>query len=145
MNTSIHSLTLLRRPASTAPAATTPEADPDLSLALGMLLLGATGALTATFYQPHPFSMEAGMDGCLVVGLVAMLLAMVEGLRWRKAVAVLTPVFAVQVVACYRYRVSPIAVMGLEAMIVGALGALSELVRRRRAIASPTPATRRGR
>ena len=107
---------------------------PDLDTSLGATLLVAGGAALAfgVARTPTALAMVPAMDGCLVAGGVALLLALSAGVRYPRALALLLPLVLIQLVGCRVHHASPVAVLGLEAIVVGGIGVLLGALRRGR-------------
>ncbi len=96
----------------------------DSLIVVGLLAAGAVMLALAVRRDPHALQMLPGLDGCLTAGIVGLLLALLEGLPFRRSLAILAPVVALQVIACRAASTSPLPVLGIELLAYGALGAL---------------------
>jgi hypothetical protein len=94
----------------------------DRALGGALAVVGALLVLTALRRDPGALLFQAGMDGAVVAIVVGTILAMVHGLRYRTALALMAPILAAQtlVLRAVGYPVVPGA--GLELALVGALG-----------------------
>lgn len=110
-----------------------------LDLALGLVLL--TAGLGSIAYAsrggPAVFHFVPALDGCLTVGVVAFILALLDGQPFRSAVFILLPIVAIQSIGAQQHHSSWFAVVGIEATVVGLLGTLLAL----RASHAEPPAT----
>jgi hypothetical protein len=108
----------------------------NLWLAAALIASGTALWIGAVSRNPNAMSMLPGVDGCLVTGIVAMLLALLEGLPYRTAlIQVGVPVVAVQIAITRVIGVNFFPMLGVEMLVFGVLGvAFSKL---------PEPAPRR--
>jgi hypothetical protein len=97
-----------------------------LSPRLGLLLamVGGGALVVAVVSNRNAMQMLPGMDGSLVAGVLAALLPLLHGLRYRAAVALMLPVIAMQIVACRAGGLAFLPILGPELMVVGIIGML---------------------
>jgi len=106
---------------------------PRLDLALGIALLttGVGFIAYASRGGPSAFHFVPALDGCLAMGIVAFVLALIEGFAFSQAVLVLLPVLVLQSIGAREHHSSWFALMGMEALVFGAVGtALGSRARR---------------
>ena len=124
----------------------------DLPLALALFTAGGLAMMAASHANPAAFHFIPSMDGCVTVGVAAILLVLAAGLPYRYAVLFLPPILALQYLGARVHGASFLAVLGVEAAVVGAVGALIALGRRgapapreraRTPAPAPAPARRR--
>jgi len=72
--------------------------------------------------DPNAMAMLPSLDGCLVVGIVSVLLALLHGLPYRSALVLVLPVVGIQLGACLAAGVSFFPMLGLELLVVGLFG-----------------------
>ncbi len=75
-----------------------------------------------------------GLDGTMVSGVVAMLLLVLHGHRPRFAMLVAAPLVAVSAVGFLRVHERPLAPLGLQIALIGAIAVVADLVRSRRSV-----------
>jgi hypothetical protein len=110
--------------------------------ALGGALLVAGAWLVAAALRGDPNALwfQAGMDGAIVAVVVATLLALAHGLRYRTAIALVAPIMAVQALVVRGAGFPVVPAMGLELSILGALGLASATLQRQ--VSSKKPPAR---
>jgi hypothetical protein len=74
-----------------------------------------------------------GLDGTMVAGVLSMLLLVLHGYRPRFAMLVAAPLVAVSAVGFLRVHERPLAPLGLQIALIGAIAVVADLVRARRA------------
>lgn len=94
--------------------------------ALGAVLTLLAGAslFAAPMQDRNAFVMSPGLEGCLAVGSVGLLLALLGGLKYGQVVLLSLPIFAIQVLSCWYAREPWLGVLGLEFLGLGLLGVL---------------------
>ena len=93
---------------------------------LGALLTVLSGVMLylAPLQDRNAFVMSPGLEGCLAVGSVGLLLALLEGWSYGRVLTLAVPIFGVQVLAC-RYGGEPWAgMLGLQLLGLGLVGLL---------------------
>jgi hypothetical protein len=97
-----------------------------LSRGLGLVLALSGGAvLTAALVRDrNAMQMLPGMDGCLTAGVLALLLPLVHGLRYRTALALALPVVVLQLAACRTAGAAFLPILGPELLAYGLLGVI---------------------
>ena len=96
--------------------------DRQLSIALALTAGGALSFGFAVRQHPGALSMLPAMDGCLTIGLVGFALALLGGVPYLRALLLMSPVVAIQLLGARTYGMSPVALLGLEALAYGVLG-----------------------
>jgi hypothetical protein len=99
----------------------------DLALGLGLLTAGLASIVYASRGGPTAFHFVPALDGCLTVGVVAFILALLDGQPFRFAVFLLLPIVAIQSIGTQQHHASWFAVAGIEAMVFGLVGTLLSL------------------
>lgn len=99
----------------------------DLALGLGLLTAGLASILYASRGGPTAFHFVPALDGCLTAGVVAFILALLDGQPFRSAVLLLVPIVAIQSIGTQQHHSSWFAVVGIEAMVFGVIGTLLSL------------------
>lgn len=82
------------------------------------------------------------MDGCLTAGCIGFCLALLAGAPFRQALLLLLPIVGVQVVGTQVHHASLLGALGVEALVVGLIGAAIGLLQRSNEPA-PQPKARR--
>lgn len=111
------------------------------NLPIAMVLLG-TGSLLwirAALRTPGALDMTPSVDGCLTVGIVGVLLALLHGIAYPTALlSVAAPIALVQLLATGGSGFAFLPVLGIELTVLGLFGLpLSRLPRRRPAVTAP--------
>ncbi|WP_437592096.1 hypothetical protein [Sorangium sp. So ce1000] len=111
------------------------------NLPIAMVLLG-TGSLLwirAALRAPGALDMTPTVDGCLTVGIVGVLLALLHGVAYPTALlSVAVPIALVQLLVSGISGSALLPVLGIELTVLGLLGLpLSRLPRRRPAETAP--------
>ncbi|XXY47254.1 hypothetical protein WME91_45355 [Sorangium sp. So ce269] len=111
----------------------------NLPIALVLLGSGALLWLRAAQRTPGALALLPAVDGCLAVGVVGVLLALLHGVPYRTALlSVAAPIAGVQLLASELAGFSFLPVLGIELTAFGLLGLpLSRLPRRRRTATGP--------
>ncbi|MFO0755011.1 MAG: hypothetical protein U0359_00850 [Byssovorax sp.] len=99
-------------------------------MALALLAGGVAAVTFASLTNPAALHFVPAMDGCLTVGCVAFLLALLAGVPYRQALGFIVPLVGVQVVATQVHGASVFAVFGIEAMVIGLVGTAMGLLSR---------------
>lgn len=94
----------------------------DWTLASALTLVGVALVLVALRMRWNPHELNPGIEGCLTVGVVGFLFALLHPLEYRHAVLVSAPVVAVQVGACLAVGGPAAGVVGIELIIFGLTG-----------------------
>jgi hypothetical protein len=91
---------------------------------LAMILAGAGPLLIAIAFarNPHPFNMLPGMDGAFTCGQLGFVLAMLHGIKFRRALQLMLPIVAIELACCIIHQVSGFAVLGVQALLYGLVG-----------------------
>jgi hypothetical protein len=110
--------------------------------ALGGVLLVAGAWLVAAALRgdPNALLFQAGMDGAIVAVVVATLLALAHGLRYRTVIVMMAPIVALQALVIRRVGFPVVPAMGLELSILGALGLATSALQRQ--VSSKKPPAR---
>lgn len=93
---------------------------------LGTVLTVLSGVILylAPLQDRNAFVMSPGLEGCLAVGSVGLLLALLEGWSYGRVLIVAVPIVGIQVLAC-RYGGEPWAgMLGLQLLGLGLVGLL---------------------
>lgn len=116
----------------------------DASLALGLAVLGMVGVAIGFSTAAHPFDIPTSLDGVLTAVQLGFVLAVLHGLRFRKAVIIMTPVLAVLAMTAIRQNESAFALLGVTLALYGVIGiGLAALTQPRAKVAGSTHALRR--
>ncbi len=94
------------------------------NLATLLTAAGGISVVVAFMLRAHPFNLPTAIDGVLTCGLLGFVLAILHGLGYRTALQLIAPIAAIQLIACLRYGITPFGVLGIEALLFGALGVL---------------------
>jgi hypothetical protein len=94
----------------------------DLALASVLTLMGGALVLVALRMRWNPQDLNPGIEGCLTVGVVGFILALLHPLEYRHAVLISAPVVAVQYGACLAVGGPAAGVVGIELIIFGFVG-----------------------
>ena len=89
-----------------------------------LTLLAGASLFAAPMQDRNAFVMSPGLEGCLAVGSVGLLLALLGGLKYGQVVLLSLPIFAIQVLSCWYAREPWLGVLGLEFLGLGLLGVL---------------------
>lgn len=94
--------------------------------ALGAVLTLLAGAslFAAPMQDRNAFVMSPGLEGCLAVGSVGLLLALLGGLNYAQVVRLSLPIFAIQALSCWYAREPWLGVLGLQFLGLGLVGVL---------------------
>ncbi len=104
----------------------------DRALALGLTAGGTASIVLAFTLRAHPFDMSPAMDGVYTCGLLGIVLPLLHGVGWRRALRIAVPIAMVQL-ACFVSRgVMALAPLGVEALLVGLVGMVVVLLDERR-------------
>ena len=97
----------------------------DVSLGTVLFVGGSLSLSLGLARSPGALAMAPAMDGCLVVGALAVLLPLVAGARYPVALAMLAPVAALELLGARTHHTSALAVLGLQSAIAGLMGLLA--------------------
>lgn len=91
---------------------------------LGLLVTaaGTVTLLVALVKDRGALAMSPGVEGCLTAGIVAIALALSEGLSYSTCLMAVLPVAFAQYLGCRAAGESALAVLGLEGLIIGLFG-----------------------
>ncbi|KYF57734.1 hypothetical protein BE08_36445 [Sorangium cellulosum] len=110
----------------------------NLPIALVLLVGGALLWLRAAQRTPSALALLPGVDGCLTVGIVGVLLALLHGIPYRTALlSVAVPIALVQLVASELAGFSFLPVLAIELTAFGLFGLPLSRLPRRRAASAP--------
>lgn len=105
--------------------------DPTSPTVLGAALavLGSTVLLVGGGTRPGALDMLPGHDGALVGSVLALGLLLLHGLRYRVALLAASPVLAVTAAGFFIGHPRPLAPVGLQIALYGALGIATAMIR----------------
>ena len=89
------------------------------------MVLAASGPVLiaiAFARNPHPFNMLPGMDGAFTCGQLGFVLAMLHGIKFRRALQLMLPIVAIELACCIIHQVSGFAILGVQALLYGLVG-----------------------
>lgn len=96
-------------------------------------LAGLATALAGGIGRRGALDLLPGLDGTFVTGIVAMLLLVLHGHRSRFAMLAAAPLVGISALGFFRVHNVPLAPLGLQIAIIGAIAVVTDLVRTRRA------------
>jgi hypothetical protein len=95
----------------------------NLFIALALLVSGSALWMGAALRSPAAFTVLPGVDGCLVTGVVGLLLAVLHGVPYRTAMLYLgTPIVVVQLAVTSAMGITFFPMLGIELVAFGLLG-----------------------
>lgn len=99
----------------------------DRVLALALTVIGGAGLLVAVSRNWNAQEMNPGIEGALTAGILAPILALANGLGYRRSVALSAPIVVIQYSACLVAGGPALAVASLTLCCAGFLGFLVAL------------------
>jgi hypothetical protein len=101
-------------------------------LAAAMTAAGGAVIGLALIQRWNPQEMSPGVEGALIAGFFGPMLALLDGLRFSRTLALAVPVWIIQLVACAAVSGPVVAVVGLEMVALGGFGLLLAQAKPRR-------------
>jgi hypothetical protein len=94
----------------------------DVFLGFIILAIGVAMVSTAVRFNPNSLNLYAGLDGMVTATVLGVALALAHPLPPRLAYALIAPVVLAELIALDRIGVASLAPVGIEALLIGAIG-----------------------